>query len=307
MAYKISKKQVEQLNMSNEASRRFGEIGLGSVIEEISKSGGGGGTPPDYEELQNTVSGHTEEIETINNQIQTINENIEGLYNPDSIDAGDADNTDMNNAMLMRSVIKHTEETIEFSVVDSPKSENEYTTIDEIADVLSETNRYSNIIINIKTSKDITYNTDTYFNGYGFITLTLNFDRKINIDSAIYFKNFVDVTIFGNGKTLYFNNSFINIKNCGQIYLNNFILNASANSKDLNNIIISDSGSVYLDTVSLNKGNNCMSITNTKILNANQVKNISNRALNINYVIMTKGIFDNLVQFSSITNYLIYN
>ena len=216
MAYKINKKQIEQLNMSNEASRRFGGIGLGSVIEEISKSGGGS-TPPDYEELQNTVSGHTEEIETINNQIESINQNIEGLYNPDTIDAGDADNTDMNSVVLMRSVIKHTEETIEFSVVDSPKSENEYATIDEIADVLSETNRYSNIIINIKTSKDITYNTDTHFNGYGFRTLTLNFDRKINIDSAIYFKNFVDVTIFGNGKTLYFNNSFINIKNCGQI------------------------------------------------------------------------------------------
>ena len=192
MAYKISKRQVEQLNMSNEASRRFGGIGLGSVIEEISKSGGGGGTPSDYDELQDTVSGHTQDIKTINSQIQTINENIEGLYNPDSIDAGDADNTDMNSAMLMRSVIKHTEETIEFSVVDSPKSENEYATIDEIADLLSETNRYSNIIINIKTSKDITYNTDTHFNGYGFRTLTLNFDRKINIDSAIYFKNFVD-------------------------------------------------------------------------------------------------------------------
>lgn len=307
MAYKISKKQVEQLNMSNEASRRFGEIGLGSVIEEISKSGGGSGTPPDYDELQDTVSGHTQDIKTINNQIQTINENIEGLYNPDSIDAGDADNTDMNNVMLMRSVIKHTEETIEFSVVDSPKSENEYSTIDEIADVLSETNRYSNIIINIKTSKDITYKTDTYFNGYGFRTLTLNFDRKINIDSVIYFKNFVDVTIFGNGRTLYFNNSFINIKNCGQIYLNNFILNASSDSKDLNNIIISDSGSVYLDAVSLNKGNNCISITNTKILNANQVKNISNKALNISYIITTKDIYDKLVPFSNMTNYLIYN
>ena len=306
MAYKINKKQIEQLNMSNEASRRFGGIGLGSVIEEISKSGGGS-TPPDYEELQNTVSGHTEEIETINNQIESINQNIEGLYNPDTIDAGDADNTDMNSVVLMRSVIKHTEETIEFSVVDSPKSENEYATIDEIADVLSETNRYSNIIINIKTSKDITYNTDTHFNGYGFRTLTLNFDRKINIDSAIYFKNFVDVTIFGNGKTLYFNNSFINIKNCGQIYLNNFILNASANSKDLNNIIISDSGSVYLDTVSLNKGNNCISITNTKILNVNQVKNISNKALELNYIITTKENYDKLVQFSNITNYLIYS
>lgn len=307
MAYKISKKQVEQLNMSNEASRRFGEIGLGSVIEEISKSGGGGGTPPDYDELQDTVSGHTQDIKTINSQIQTINENIEGLYNPDSIDAGDADNTDMNNAILMRSVIKHTEETIEFSVVDSPKSENEYATIDEIADLLSETNRYSNIIINIKTNKDITYNTDTYFNGYGFRTLTLNFDRKINIDSAIYFKNFVDVTIFGNGKTLYFNNAFINIKNCGQIYLNNFILNASANSKDLNNIIISDSGSVYLDSISLNKGNNCMSITNTKILDVNQVKNISKSALGLYYIVTTKENYDKLVQFSNITNYLIYN
>lgn len=259
------------------------------------------------EQMETTIS-------EVQDNITQLQSDVESLMGIESIDAGDAFNNEESSAAIaLMSAIAYTEDSVEYNIVDTPVAENEYSTLDEVADALAKTNNFADIYINIKTDKDITVKGETKLNGYGFRNLYITFDKKTYIDSPLEIKNFNKVRIYSNFKSLYFRPytagvaDVITIKNCHDVELDNFLITASTTDKLYHNIIVDGCNALYLNKLRLNKGDNCIKVVNTKILSCVDVQNSSSRPMAVEMAIMTKPVYDELVKIADITNYLVFN
>lgn len=332
MAYTITKKQIKDLNNMNVAAQDWAGVGLGTFLNDLN-NGGGGGVPSDYEEVKAQVAQNTSDIAQLStdleeavtqmddrvtdveNSIQELNITINEILDGATIDAGGAFQDDSNGVevMALRSAVTYTEDEAVYSVVDKPSAENEFATLDEVAEKLSHTNNFTDVVININSSKDITVKGNTVLNGYGFRNLTINFSQKTTIDSALLIKNFNKVKIYSNSKSLFFRpytagvEDVITIADCRKVEFDSFIISAAASDKSYANIKIVGCDSVYMNKVKFNKGDNCISIKDAKVVSADGLTNISSKALSLDVVILTKSAYDNLVNMASISNYLVFS
>lgn len=332
MAYTITKKQIKDLNNMNVAAQDWAGVGLGTFLNDLN-NGGGGGVPSDYEEVKAQVAQNTSDIAQLStdleeavtqmddrvtdveNSIQELNITINEILDGATIDAGGAFQDDSNGVevMALRSAVTYTEDEAVYSVVDKPSAENEFATLDEVAEKLSHTNNFTDVVININSSKDITVKGNTVLNGYGFRNLTIDFSQKTTIDSALLIKNFNKVKIYSNSKSLFFRpytagvEDVITIADCRKVEFDSFIISAAASDKSYANIKIVGCDSVYMNKVKFNKGDNCISIKDAKVVSADGLTNISSKALSLDVVILTKSAYDNLVNMASISNYLVFS
>ena len=326
MAYTITKKQIKDLNNMNVAAQDWAGVGLGTFLNDLNN---GGGAPSDYEEVKAQVAQNKSDIAQLStdleeavtqmgdveNSIQEINTTINEILDGATIDAGGAFQNDDDGVevMALRSAVAYTEDEAVYSIVDKPSAENEFATLDEVAEKLSHTNNFTDVVININSSKDITVKGNTVLNGYGFRNLTINFSQKTTIDSALLIKNFNKVKIYSNSKSLFFRpytagvEDVITIADCRKVEFDSFIINAAAADKSYTNIKIIGCDSVYMNKVRFNKGDNCISIKDTKVIKADGLTNISSKALSLDVVILTKSAYDNLVNMASISNYLVFS
>ena len=326
MAYTITKKQIKDLNNMNVAAQDWAGVGLGTFLNDLNN---GGGAPSDYEEIKAQVAQNKSDIAQLStdleeavtqmgdveNSIQEINTTINEILDGATIDAGGAfqDDSDGVEVMALRSAVTYTEDEAVYSIVDKPSAENEFATLDEVAEKLSHTNNFTDVVININSSKDITVKGNTVLNGYGFRNLTINFSQKTTIDSALLIKNFNKVKIYSNSKSLFFRpytagvEDIITIADCRKVEFDSFIINAAASDKSYANIKVIGCDSVYMNKVKFNKGDNCISIKDAKVIKADGLTNISSKALSLDVVILTKSAYDNLVNMASISNYLVFS
>lgn len=270
------------------------------------------------EEINNaveTVNQMGDRVANVENSITEINNTINEILDGATIDAGGAFQDDSNGVevMALRSAVTYTEDEAVYSIVDNPSAENEFATLDEVAEELSHTNNFTDVIININSSKDITVKGNTVLNGYGFRNLTINFSQKTTIDSALLIKNFNKVKIYSNSKSLFFRpytagaEDVITIADCRKVEFDSFIISAAASDKGYANIKIVGCDSVYMNKIRFNKGDNCISIKDAKVISADGLTNISSKALSLDVVILTKSAYDNLVNMASISNYLVFS
>ena len=326
MAYTITKKQIKDLNNMNVAAQDWAGVGLGTFLNDLNN---GGGAPSDYEEVKAQVAQNKSDIAqlstdleeavtqmgNVENSIQEINTTINEILDGATIDAGGAfqDDDDGVEVMALRSAVTYTEDEAVYSIVDKPSAENEFATLDEVAEELSHTNNFTDVVININSSKDITVKGNTVLNGYGFRNLTINFSQKTTIDSALLIKNFNKVKIYSNSKSLFFRpytagvEDIITIADCRKVEFDSFIISAAASDKGYANIKVIGCDSVYMNKVKFNKGDNCISIKDAKVISADGLTNISSKALSLDVVILTKSAYDNLVNMASISNYLVFS
>lgn len=270
------------------------------------------------EEINNaveTVNQMGDRVTSVENSITEINNTINEILDGATIDAGGAFQDDSNGVevMALRSAVTYTEDEAVYSIVDNPSAENEFATLDEVAEELSHTNNFTDVVININSSKDITVKGNTVLNGYGFRNLTINFSQKTTIDSALLIKNFNKVKIYSNSKSLFFRpytagvEDVITIADCRKVEFDSFIISAAASDKGYANIKIIGCDSVYMNKIKFNKGDNCISIKDAKVISADGLTNISSKALSLDVVILTKSAYDNLVNMASISNYLVFS
>lgn len=330
MAYTITKKQIKDLNNMNIAAQDWAGVGLGTFLNDLNN---GGGAPSDYEEvkaqvaqnksdiaqlstdLEEAVTQMDNRVTNVENSIQEINTTINEILDGATIDAGGAFQDDSNGVevMALRSAVTYTEDEAVYSIVDKPSAENEFATLDEVAEKLSHTNNFTDVVININSSKDITVKGNTVLNGYGFRNLTINFSQKTTIDSSLLIKNFNKVKIYSNSKSLFFRpytagaEDIITIADCRKVEFDSFIIGAAAVDKSYANIKVIGCDSVYMNKVKFNKGDNCISIKDAKVISADNLTNISSKALSLDVVILTKSAYDNLVNMASISNYLVFS
>ena len=326
MAYTITKKQIKDLNNMNVAAQDWAGVGLGTFLNDLNN---GGGAPSDYEEIKAQVAQNKSDIAQLStdleeavtqmgdveNSIQEINTTINEILDGATIDAGGAfqDDDDGVEVMALRSAVTYTEDEAVYSIVDKPSAENEFATLDEVAEKLSHTNNFTDVVININSSKDITVKGNTVLNGYGFRNLTINFSQKTTIDSSLLIKNFNKVKIYSNSKSLFFRpytagvEDVITIADCRKVEFDSFIINAAAVDKSYANIKVIGCDSVYMNKVKFNKGDDCISIKDAKVIKADGLTNISSKALSLDVVILTKSAYDNLVNMASISNYLVFS
>ena len=310
----------------NVAAQDWAGVGLGTFLNDLNN---GGGAPSDYEEIKAQVAQNKSDIAQLStdleeavtqmgdveNSIQEINTTINEILDGATIDAGGAfqDDSDGVEVMALRSAVTYTEDEAVYSIVDKPSAENEFATLDEVAEKLSHTNNFTDVVININSSKDITVKGNTVLNGYGFRNLTINFSQKTTIDSALLIKNFNKVKIYSNSKSLFFRpytagvEDIITIADCRKVEFDSFIINAAASDKSYANIKVIGCDSVYMNKVKFNKGDNCISIKDAKVIKADGLTNISSKALSLDVVILTKSAYDNLVNMASISNYLVFS
>lgn len=337
MAYTITKKQIKDLNNMNVAAQDWAGVGLGTFLNDLSSGGDSGDvTREEFDQLKEQVEQNTTNITSITTQVEdavskadsaveevnnlsttvsglqtTINEILDGA----TIDAGGAfqDDDDGVEVMALRSAVTYTEDEAVYSIVDKPSAENEFATLDEVAEKLSHTNNFTDVVININSSKDITVKGNTVLNGYGFRNLTINFSQKTTIDSALLIKNFNKVKIYSNSKSLFFRpytagvEDVITIADCRKVEFDSFIIGAAASDKSYANIKVIGCDSVYMNKVKFNKGDNCISIKDAKVIKADSLTNISSKALSLDVIILTKSAYDNLVNMASISNYLVFS
>ena len=326
MAYTITKKQIKDLNNMNVAAQDWAGVGLGTFLNDLNN---GGGAPSDYEEVKAQVAQNKSDIAQLStdleeavtqmgdveNSIQEINTTINEILDGATIDAGGAFQNDDDGVevMALRSAVAYTEDEAVYSIVDKPSAENEFATLDEVAEKLSHTNNFTDVVININSSKDITVKGNTVLNGYGFRNLTINFSQKTTIDSALLIKNFNKVKIYSNSKSLFFRpytagvEDVITIADCRKVEFDSFIIGAAASDKSYANIKVIGCDSVYMNKVKFNKGDNCISIKDAKVIKADSLTNISSKALSLDVIILTKSAYDNLVNMASISNYLVFS
>ena len=337
MAYTITKKQIKDLNNMNVAAQDWAGVGLGTFLNDLNSGGGAGDvTREEFDQLKGQVEQNTTNITSITTQVEdavskadsaveevnnlsttvselqtTVNEILDGA----TIDAGGAFQDDGGGVevMALRSAVTYTEDEAVYSIVDKPSAENEFATLDEVAEKLSHTNNFTDVVININSSKDITVKGNTVLNGYGFRNLTINFSQKTTIDSALLIKNFNKVKIYSNSKSLFFRpytagvEDVITIADCRKVEFDSFIIGAAASDKSYANIKVVGCDSVYMNKVKFNKGDNCISIKDAKVIKADGLTNISSKALSLDVVILTKSAYDNLVNMASISNYLVFS
>ena len=270
------------------------------------------------EEVNNaveTVNQMGDRVTNVENSITELNNTVNEILDGATIDAGGAFQDDSNGVevMALRSAVTYTEDEAVYSIVDKPSAENEFATLDEVAEKLSHTNNFTDVVININSSKDITVKGNTVLNGYGFRNLTINFSQKTTIDSALLIKNFNKVKIYSNSKSLFFRpytagvEDIITIADCRKVEFDSFIIGAAASDKGYANIKVIGCDSVYMNKVKFNKGDNCISIKDAKVVNADNLTNISSKALSLDVIILTKSAYDNLVNMASISNYLVFS
>lgn len=310
----------------NVAAQDWAGVGLGTFLNDLNN---GGGAPSDYEEIKAQVAQNKSDIAQLStdleeavtqmgdveNSIQEINTTINEILDGATIDAGGAfqDDDDGVEVMALRSAVTYTEDEAVYSIVDKPSAENEFATLDEVAEKLSHTNNFTDVVININSSKDITVKGNTVLNGYGFRNLTINFSQKTTIDSSLLIKNFNKVKIYSNSKSLFFRpytagvEDVITIADCRKVEFDSFIINAAAVDKSYANIKVIGCDSVYMNKVKFNKGDDCISIKDAKVIKADGLTNISSKALSLDVVILTKSAYDNLVNMASISNYLVFS
>ena len=336
MAYTITEKQIKDLNNMNVAAQDWAGVGLGTFLNDLNSGGTGDVTREEFDQLKGQVEQNTTNIASITTQVEdavskadsaveevnnlsttvselqtTVNEILDGA----TIDAGGAFQNDNDGVevMALKSAVTYTEDEAVYSIVDKPSAENEFATLDEVAEELSHTNNFTDVVININSSKDITVKGNTVLNGYGFRNLTINFSQKTTIDSALLIKNFNKVKIYSNSKSLFFRpytagvEDVITIADCRKVEFDSFIISAAASDKSYANIKVIGCDSVYMNKVKFNKGDNCISIKDAKVISADGLTNISSKALSLDVIILTKSAYDNLVNMASISNYLVFS
>ena len=301
---RLSTDLEEAVNNFNESSSE-----IDTALEEVNNA------VETVNQMGDRVTNVENSITEINGNIQEINTTINEILDGAVIDAGGAFQDDSNGieVMALRSAVTYTEDEAVYSIVDNPSAENEFATLDEVAEKLSHTNNFTDVVININSSKDITVKGNTVLNGYGFRNLTINFSQKTTIDSALLIKNFNKVKIYSNSKSLFFRpytagvEDVITIADCRKVEFDSFIINAAAVDKSYANIKVIGCDSVYMNKVKFNKGDNCISIKDAKVIKADSLTNISSKALSLDVVILTKSSYDNLVNMASISNYLVFS